>query len=112
MKKVVRLTESDLVRLVKRVIYEQPILRPGMKQFEAEAYTEDDAITPYYVSKFVTSGSNVKMYLENNTLYSINFHGPLYDARTNKIVEPRAGFINVDEKNYKQIAKQYNIPLQ
>ena len=104
------LTEEEKNRILG--LYEQPILSPGIKQFEAEAYTEDDAITPYYVSKFVTSGSNVKMYLDNNTLYSVNFSGPLYDARTNKQKYPRAGFINIDETNYKQIAKQYNIPLQ
>ena len=107
------ITEEEKNRIMG--LYEQPIQPPGttLKKFEAEAYVYNDAITTFIVSKFVTSGSNVKMFLDNNTRYSINFMGPIYDTKTNKQLQlyPRADFINIDETNYKQIAKTYGIPL-
>jgi len=94
--------------------YTNPIQPPGklMKKYDAEAYVDDDSISWFTVTKFVTSGSNVKIFVENNTMYSNNFTGPLYDAKTNKQVYRDVTFTELSKSNYKQIANKYNIPLQ
>ena len=104
------ITEEEKNRIMG--LYEQPIQPPGntLKKFNAEAYVEDDAISVFTVSRLTTSGSNVKMFLDNNTMYSNNFTGPIYDVKTNKVLYKDARFINIDGTNYKQIAKSYGIP--
>lgn len=113
------ITEEEKNRI--KGLYEQPtaslqspIQPPGklMKKYDAEAYVDDDSISWFTVTKFVTSGSNVKIFVEDNTMYSNNFTGPLYDAKTNKQVYRDVTFTELSQSNYKQIANKYNIPLQ
>jgi hypothetical protein len=143
MKKIVKLTEQDLVRIIKKVIQEQPDSKfdtPYNKafvsnsaknkpttnkpttnkptNFNATAVVEDDMYMEFPVVKFTVSGSNVKMFFNDDSyssgtkfLYVNNFGGPIYDTSTNKVIYRDSNFQNINNGNYKQISKSQNIPM-
>lgn len=137
MKKIVKLTESDLVRIIKKIVKEQPdskfdtpynkgFLSNSAKNsatnkptnFRAKATVNGDSYGEFPVVKFTVSGSNVKMFFifkdyydKEKLLYVNNFQGPIYDANTNKIEFAEADFNNINNQNYKQISKSQNIPI-
>jgi hypothetical protein len=96
MKNTIRLTEQDLVRLVKRVIKEQakaihgvPSKKPGQpsKQFKAEGVVEDDMMMSFPVTQMSYVDGTVNMTMvdpvSKEKLYVINFRGPIYSGKNN-----------------------------
>ena len=113
MEKVIKLTEQDLVRLVKKIIKED------VKGYLTTATVEDDMVIEFYVNSFNITLSGVymmitevstgkKYYVKSVSGY---FGGPIYDRVTKKIVFTDSYFGEITPKNYKQIAKQNNIPV-
>ena len=123
MKKIIRLTESDLINLVNRVIKEQSVVgAPNMgtisksntvsnSKFKAQATVEDDMIMEFPVVKFHYDASGVDMFFkEGNVLLNVhNFEGPIFKGLSKKYID--SYFSNIDSKNWKSIAKKYNIPV-
>jgi len=123
-KNTIRLTEQDLVRLVKRVIKEQakaihgvPLKKPGQpsKQFKAEGVVEDDMMMSFPVTQMSYVDGTVNMTMvdpvSKEKLYVINFRGPIYSGKNNTKKYRDVNFSNINMKNYSQIAKQFNIPF-
>ena len=110
MKKVIRLTESDLVRLVKRIINEEENMSSN---FKAEANVEDDRLMSFPVISLSDVSGNVRMTIQDpsdkSELYVNNFKGPIYDKKTNKVRYTRCWFNNIDKSNYSAIASEYGI---
>lgn len=114
MTKVVRLTEQDLVRLIKKVIKED-ITAPNT--FKARATVEEDMVMEFPVTKFIVFPSGIWMVMTDpQTKKSIlvqNFGGKIHNSRPfSEIVYTDSSFSNINSKNYQQIAKQYNIPIE
>jgi hypothetical protein len=133
MKKVVRLTETDLVKLVKKVIEEQntqygsfgynpynllsnkkmSAVQNKPSTFNAEALVEDDMIMKFPVKGFSDIDGTIVMTIfdssKNKDLVVSDFNGPIYDAKTGKKIYTDSNFRNVGMKNWNQIANRYNI---
>jgi hypothetical protein len=118
MKKIIRLTEQDLVKLVKKVVKEQSSLNKKPSNFKAYAHVEGDMVMEFPVVSF-TDGNrygegivmNIIHPVNNKELYVKNFEGPIYDFTTKKMVYTSSDFSNINVKNYKQIAQSQNIPV-
>jgi hypothetical protein len=113
MKRKIKLTEQELVKLIERIISEQS----GM--FKAEAIVEDDMLIKFSVVEFKYVDGDVEMILKNplrsnsTDLLSVwNFKGPIYDSKTNQKVYRDSSFSNINKNNYKEISRRYNIPLK
>lgn len=113
MKKVVKLTEQDLVRLVKKIIKED------VKGYLTTANVEGDMVIEFYVNAFNVTLSGIymmitevstgkKYYVKSKGDY---FGGPIYDRTLKNIAYKDSDFGEITPKNYKQIAKQNNIPV-
>ena len=118
MRKIVRLTEQDLVKLVKKVVKEQSSLNKKTSNFKAYAHVEGDMVMEFPVVSFTDGnryGAGVVMNIihpvNNKELYVKNFEGPIYDFTTKKMVYTSSDFSNINVKNYKQIAQSQNIPV-
>jgi hypothetical protein len=139
MKKIIRLTEQDLVRLVRKIVKEQPDEKfdtPYNKEFmrnsknkktnttnintptnfKAMATVEDDMVMEFSVINFTVDGDRVDMFIidpvSKKRLYVTNFDGPIYDPSNSKVVYKNSIFQNVNKRNYNQIAKSKNIPVE
>jgi hypothetical protein len=138
MKKTIRLTEQDLVRLVKKIIKEQPdekfdtpynkeLMRNSQNlqkntaninkpsNFKAEANVEDDMMMDFPVIEFTIDYDKVDMFIidpvSKKRLYVTDFKGPIYDPSNSKTIYKNSYFTNINKQNYKQIAKSNNIPI-
>lgn len=133
MKKIIRLTESDLINLVNRVLQEQSVAgapnmgvisKPktksigGGNNFKAEANVEDDMVMQFPVVEFWYGNQGVEMFFKdvtkgngNKILKVYNFEGPIFDELGNKKIYRDSVFINVNLDNWKNIAKKNNIPV-
>lgn len=116
MKKIVRLTENDLNRLVKRVINEMD----NVPQFKATATVEDDMMMEFTVIEGSEISGDINLILKdsNGQILSVwspknkpSIGGPIYDNKTNKKVYRDSYFNNINQKNIMSIIKKYNIPF-
>jgi hypothetical protein len=78
---------------------------------------EEDMVMEFPVRKFVVFPSGVWMGLTDpttkETLSVHNFGGIIYKTKpTHKALYKDSSFSNINANNYKQIAKQYNIPIE
>jgi len=109
MKKIVRLTEQDLVTLVKKVIKEQS------NNFKAQATVEGDMVMEFPVIQLKEWGKDVYMEIKDpqtgKQLTVTNFKGPIVFAGTSKVQYRDSYFSNISLKNWNQIASKYNIPV-
>jgi len=82
-----------------------------ISSFKAQATVEDDMSMSFPVVEFNYDNSDVTMFFkEGNQILNVkNFEGPIYDRLTKKY--DRSYFRNINSKNWKTIAKQYNIPV-
>jgi len=112
MKRVIKLTESDLIKILKKVISEQS--KPS-NIFYAEGTVEDDMIMSFPVTEMSYVGGTVMMNMidpeTKEKLYVSNFKGPIYSQKNNAKKYRSVNFHNISLKNYNQIVKQYNIPF-
>ena len=112
MKKIVRLTESDLVRIVKRVLNEdQP------SNLKVRAIVEGDMSMELKVTRFEEVDGGVTMYMDYyprngsvEKLYVVNFKGPIYDEKTDKIRYTRSSFNDINKNNWGNFSSKYNVP--
>jgi hypothetical protein len=116
MKKIVRLTENDLTKIVKRVINEMDSASP----LKVTAIVEDDMMMEFTIIE----GSEVDGYInltlkdsKGNTLRVSSptkgtyIGGPIYDNKTNKRVYRNSTFQNINQKNIMNIVDKYKIPF-
>lgn len=134
MKKTIKLTEGDLVNLVKKVIKEQnpqygsfgdnpynPLQIKLAKNsgYETNATVEDDMYMTFLVLGFILKGNKIGMVIKEKEqgLYPqklmivYNFGGPILDYNTKKQIFTDSSFGSIDENNFMKIAKQNNIPI-
>lgn len=113
MKKIVRLTESDLVRIVRRVLNEdQP------SNLKVRAVVEGDMFMEFKVTRFAEVDGTVTMYMDFydslnrkvEKLYVVNFKGPIYDEKTNKIKYRSSSFNDIDKNNWGDLGWKYKVP--
>jgi hypothetical protein len=110
MKKIVRLTEQDLVTLVKKVIKEQS------NNFKAQATVEGDMVMEFPVVKFKEfSANDVEMTIldpvSKEQLVVVNFMGKITINGKNRVKYTDSYFSNISLKNWNQIASKYKIPV-
>jgi len=124
MKKLVRLTESDLVRLVKKVIKEQTRLMDQNSKgpsFVIQGNVEGDMVMKFDVYQFMVQGNKIGMVMKekftplgedkNRTLIVYDFGGPIFDAKTNKRVFTDVDFDSIGPNNYMSLAKKNGVPV-
>jgi hypothetical protein len=129
MKKIIRLTESDLINLVNRVIKEQSVVgAPNMgmtkkipnnkklanSNFKAEATVEDDMLMQFPVIQ-INNYEVVEMFLKDpisgKVLLVKNFGGPIYAENGKTKIYRDSSFNNITSKNWRTIATKYKIPV-
>lgn len=133
MKKIIRLTEGDLVNLVKRVIKEQntnlssfgdipynPMQTKLTEKsgFQTDAVVEGDMYMSFTVLGFIVKGNNIGMVIKEDprlepkgTLIVYNFGGPIFDYNTKKQIYTDSMFRSINKNNFMKIANQNNIPV-
>lgn len=109
-----RLTEQELVKLVKK------ILKEDIGKFTTTATVEGDMVMEFKVDGFNVTASGVYMMVTDwkNKKYFVigkrgerSFGGPIYDRATKKIAFTDSYFGEITLNNYQKIAKQYGIPV-
>lgn len=119
-KKTIRVTESQLVGIISKIINEQTFNQPLTSSFTASAIVEDDMMMRFHIDKFAYIDGSLMMYItspvkEGEVLYvsTVNnkFGGPIYSAKTNRPIYSRSIFRNITPQNYKEIAQKYNIRM-
>lgn len=128
MKKIVRLNESDLINIVKKILKEQSSVGVNKKKpisksltgsnFKAEANVEDDMVMQFPVVEFWVGNRGVEMFFKdvtkgnNNKILKVyNFEGPIFDELGNRKIYRDSAFMNINSNNWKNIAKKNNIPV-
>lgn len=130
MGKIVRLTESDLVRLVKKVIKEQntqygsfgnnpynPLMDQNLKgpHFEIDATVEGDMLITFDVYGFIVQNGKVGMIMkeqgDETSLIVYNFGGPIFDKKTNNKVYTDVSFGTIGPDNYMSMAKKNGVSV-
>jgi hypothetical protein len=116
MKKIVRLTENDLNRLVKRVINEMD----NVPQFKATATVEGDMMMEFTVIEVSEISGYINLTLKdsNGQILRVSspknksfIGGPIYDNKTNKTVYRDSYFNNINQKNIMNIIDNNKIPF-
>lgn len=116
MKKIIRLTENDLNRLVKRVINEMETI----PQFKATATVEDDMMMEFTIIEGSEISGDINLTLKdsNGQILRVSspknksyIGGPIYDNKTNKRVYRDSYFNNINQKNIMNIIDKYKIPF-
>ena len=118
MKKIIKLTENDLIKLVKKVIQEQNM---GNKGLEISATVEGDMSMTFRVLEFVIQNGKIGMVLKhkdaplgkdpNRVLVVYNFGGPIFDKKTGQKIYTDVSFGNIGSDNFMNLAKQNGIPV-
>jgi hypothetical protein len=120
MKKIVKLTEGQLLDIIKQVIKESEasIAAPNPQttapnQFKAQATVEGDMVMSFPVTGFSDIYGTITMEMidpvSKEKLYVSNFRGAIYKENNTKKYT-QATFTNIGLKNYNDIWKKYNIP--
>jgi hypothetical protein len=112
MKKIIRITESELISLVKEIIKEES---QSANKFKAEGVVDGNKRMSFPVTEmsYVDGDVNMNMIdpISKEKLYVVNFRGPIYNAKNTVTKYRNVNFTNINIKNYSQIAKQFGIPF-
>lgn len=134
MKKIIRLTENDLIKLVNRVINEQntqygsfgnnpynplQIQLNTNSKFETDANVEEDMLMTFIVLGFIVKENKVGMVIKEKDFLTAteslkivyDFSGPIFDYNTKKQIYTDSYFGYVNRNNFMKIASQNNIPV-
>jgi hypothetical protein len=98
MKKVIRLTESDLMRIVKRVITEQKISDSDKKMFTNHIVSNGDKCKDYYINHF-SKPETINKFTNKNNILKIKEFIPVIKYKPFFEKSGKNGFVNQNNLN-------------